>query len=115
MSCVIIKPEKDLDLYVYWASITDSPMTWGTRAEVSKYLAQHQHDNTEARWARTDETGTSARNGSFQWEDSGMVFEGTGFLHRKDLKRFLDSWEEKSDTFDASMLEPPEDNDAILG
>lgn len=125
MPSFILKVNKEEDLYVYWSTVVESPHTWGTKDEVFKYLTEnldHNKEDTERRFERANERGTSAfayrMDGG--WDDSGFIFEQRGVLPRANLKAFIESFNEEIDIlndykecpFDLSLLIPFEDRDA---
>lgn len=55
-----IKPEKDLDFYVEWSSVVDSPTSWGP-ANTQFISKDRKH--------RCDTTGTSLKDGEYGWND----------------------------------------------
>jgi hypothetical protein len=92
MGTIVIKPERDVDFYVGWSSVTERPHWWGSRAEVTGYLDEDRRrrggiDHPAAeRLARADEYGTSdmsIRDGG--WDDEGFIYEQRGWLRRDRL------------------------------
>ncbi len=64
----IMKANREDDLYVEWSTVVDNIVWTGTREELTKhgefsgwFTGSSQLADIEARIARTDETGTSAR------------------------------------------------------
>lgn len=94
MPSVVIKPAPDLDQYVIWSTITDSPHAYGNRAEVVEMLRagirhgdRDDRSNPDAAIDRADEWGSSAYPlwGRGHWHDDTYVYAQAGFLRRKDL------------------------------
>jgi len=118
MSTIVVKPDCDRDFYVGWSSIVDSPVWWGSRAEVLRYLTDEGRcvpaDAPALRLARADATGTSAynrRDGGWDDDDGGFVYEQRGWLARRHLAkvcRLLDTGDEAAVW---ELLEPFEDAD----
>lgn len=121
MGNIVMKIDRERDLYVIWSSVVESPAYIGTRAEVAVELerdtprgyAPLPGNSPEDRLARADATGTSAMydsppfDGAF--DDSGMIVEQRGWLPRADLGRFVDAV--IADDMDAAygVLQPFED------
>lgn len=99
----IIKPKTDEDFYVIYSSVVDSPVIWGTGAEL---LADRWAKVDAERLARTDATGSSALwcdPPEHGWQDETvMVREGIedpmrppdafwGTVRRDDLRSFCES------------------------
>lgn len=116
MASIVVKASPDEDLYVYWSSITESPVFVGKRAEMLEYLALHERkpsDMPEVRVARADQCGTSALyptrppyDGA--WEDSGFIVEQRGWLPRARLGEFARLYA-ADDAACYALLEPFED------
>lgn len=101
MPHIVIKAEPNRDAYVYWSTIVEAPLTYGTRAEMLECLAkewrkQHPGMPTDsitdpaARLDRADRTGTSAAGGfAFfgAWDYEEFIYEQRGYLARRDLLR----------------------------
>lgn len=91
MGTIVIKPERDVDFYVGWSSVTESPHWWGSRAEVTPYMEDDARrrghvDPVGPRFARADEHGTSSI-GAIEggWDDEGFIYEQRGWLRRDRL------------------------------
>lgn len=115
MGSTIVKIAPDVDQYVVWSSITDSPHMWGTRDETIEYLMEvdekkpeYAKPEIEHRMWRADDTGTSSFI-SGGWDSAGFVVMNTGWLPRSRLQAFLDSFDPTTETFDLSLLDPFED------
>lgn len=110
MPSYIVKINKEEDFYVYWSDIVEAPHVWGTRDHVTKYMLRIGEDASHARFDRANETGTSAMQGDYDWDDHGFIYMQQGFLRREDLAEFLGSYG-RDDEFDLSLLEPFEDDE----
>lgn len=99
----IIKPDPDVDLYVDWSTVTDTPLGWGTADQL---------DLKPVHKERADLTGTSSVHGFDGWDDgplliSEMGTSGGGWsLPRESLRGFI---EELSATADSE-----EEHEALL-
>jgi hypothetical protein len=92
MPTILLKADPDLDFYVGWSTVTESPHWWGSRAEVAQYLAEDAggdaENKPERRLARADRTGTSAIDAFAwfgRWDDERFAYEQRGCLPRKHL------------------------------
>lgn len=120
MPSIVIKPERDGDLYVIWSTIVEAPTAWGTRTEVRGYLAEDWEerfpgrapdslDDFDARLDRADANGTSALGGfSFfgRWDDDGFVYEQRGILPRRHLARAVELLEADREPEVWDLMEP---------
>ena len=119
MPSFVVKVAPDVDQYVVWSTVTESPHAWGTRDEIAEYLTseagqqvhEYQPPPIEERFARADLNGTSAFHGGYGWEDAGIIFEQRGWLPRARLAGFLDSFDPDTETFDLGLLEPFKEDD----
>lgn len=116
MGSCVIKMTPTEDYYVLWF---EGPACWGTREEVLAYclkISERKEEFAlpieEARFERADKRGTSGLSG--KWDDPGLIFENRGWLKRENLRAILDSFEESTDRFDLSLLEPFDD-EPVLG
>lgn len=84
MSTTIIKPTRDVDLYVTWESIVDMPIEWGTRQD---YI----DDGVDIRrMDRADLYSASALWWRPSWEkDSEYGVGGLGSVPRSKIPEFL--------------------------
>jgi hypothetical protein len=98
--CLIVKPERDRDLYVGWSDSTEMPAGIWTRAEAVT------EGCPRSRLRRADEQGTSSLPGFYDWGSSGMIAEQRGWLPRARLLAYATAWLDgrESDAFD--LLEP---------
>jgi len=110
--CVLIKPDRDRDLYIGWSNVVEGPVGMWTRAEA---LAE---GCAPSRLRRVDETGTSQRRDPMSsydgvldgaWDDKGFVAEQRGWLPRARLAAYaIALFEDRND--DAwDLLEPFDD------
>ena len=110
MPRIVIKPERDRDLYVGWSTIVEAPVWHGPRAEVLGYLAQeairYPTDDPETRLARADATGTSAHDGDGGWDDPGFIYEQRGWLPRRHLAEMCRLLEAGNEAGVWDLLEP---------
>jgi hypothetical protein len=118
MGTIVVKPDRDRDLYVGWSSIVEAPVWWGPRAEVLQYLADDHRgrsdDAPEARLARADEAGTSAydkRDGG--WDDEGFVYEQRGWLPRTKLIPLCEALQRGDESAAWDLLEPFDDETEV--
>ena len=94
--CLIVKPERDRDMYVGWSEVCEMPAGVWTRTEALG------DGCPESRLRRADETGTSSLRGFYRWDSAGMIAEQRGYLPRSRLadyalaymeNRFEDCWD----------------------
>lgn len=113
----IVKPDRDVDFYVYWDTVTDAPWFWGTRAELEQETEERYAMKPE-RFERADEDGTSSIDGFFGWDDDEFMVHNMGKepfgVERKNLAAWLASI--KGDggpgtTWDESLTTPMPDWD----
>lgn len=79
LRCLIVKPDRDRDLYVGWSNVCEMPAGAWTRAEALAY------GFPPSRLDRADKTGTSSHGGDGSWDDAGFVAEQRGWLKRERL------------------------------
>jgi len=98
--CLVVKPERDRDLYVGWSEVVEAPAGIWTRAEA---IAE---GCPPSRLRRADETGTSSHPGFYRWDSYGMIAEQRGWLPRARLADYATAYLEDrmEDCWD--MLEP---------
>jgi hypothetical protein len=117
MPRIVIKPERDLDLYVGWSTIVEAPVWHGPRDEVLGYLAaeaiRYPSDPAEDRLARADRTGTSAYDGDGGWDDEGFIYEQRGWLPRRHLAEMCRLLEAGNDAGVWDLLEPFDDETPV--
>lgn len=103
MGRIVLKVDRDRDLYVEWSGIVESLTFIGSRSEMLAYLHRDAPDgytpgsgnSPENRLRRADQTGTSALYPADPpyygaWDDTGFIVEQRGCLPRGDLGRFVD-------------------------
>lgn len=77
MGRYIIKPDKELDLYVEWSTTVDNPTCVASRAEMAAYLVEgqkHTSAQAEARLERADRSGSSMLDPTgCDWDDEGLI------------------------------------------
>lgn len=95
---VVLKADRDRDLYVEWSVTTDAATFVGARAEMLEHLRYSAHaatgDTPEERLQRADETGTSATSVSGDepfggWDDRHLTVHGLGLLPRERLAAYV--------------------------
>jgi hypothetical protein len=121
MGYEIIKCARDVDLYIEWSSIVESPTAVGTRAEMLGHLTSRQDHTSsnppEARLRRADERGTSMLDSTgHDWDSYGAIYEQRGFLRRHTFTDFARAvLAEADESTLLSMLEPFEDETVGAG
>lgn len=94
----IIKQDPDVDWYVLWSDVTESPSVWGPKAEVQAE-AWDPKDVAEDRFERADKTGCSYQwekdpdgpsKSPYGWDDTGLIFMQLGVLPRERLREACD-------------------------
>ena len=104
MGRLIIKPERERDLYVEWSTIVKQVVAWGTREHM------HSIDVSPWRMDRADQRGSSAVGWSFgYWDDEGFIYDQRGWLPRKNLATLVDRLTSREDISD--LLEPFDDEE----
>ena len=95
--------------------MVEAPHCWGDREYVEAYMVRIG-ENDEARWVRADLTGSSSVPPFYKWGSSGyIIYEQRGMLPLGHLKAFLDTFDEETDEFDLSYLEPFDDETEVRG
>lgn len=124
MGHILIKPVPDRDEYVYWSTIVEAPIAFGSRAEVladftEEWIRDHGDippqgwGAPEARLARADKYGSSAMDGFFRWDETELIFEQRGLLARRDLYRAAGLLYEERDSEVWDMMTPFEDETEV--
>lgn len=115
MPAYIVKDKPDVDFYVMWSDIVESPTFAGTRAEMEACDYFTPADVAPERFDRADQYGTSchALLGDeslrfYRWDSNGFVFEQKGFLPRARLRELCERLSAERDVSD--LLEPFEDD-----
>ncbi len=118
MPTIVIKPERDLDFYVGWSTITENPHWWGNRSDALTYLIEDVEkphgDKTDpvARLVRADSNGTSALGGFVffgRWDYEAFIYEQRGYLPRTLLIAACEELGRKNDPGVWDLLQPLED------
>lgn len=113
----IVKPTRDVDLYVEWSSGTDSPTAWGTKEQLLEWGTVSRNEEGERRFQRADATSTSALWYKASWdEDEDYSFMNTGSIPRSRIPELLTVLEDIPDDGNAyknprviALLTPFED------
>lgn len=115
MPSYIVKPKPDEDFYIYWSTVVDGPVGWGSRKDLKRDISGDSLiAGNDQRFDRADETGTSSIAGFGGWEETEFVVREIGphpfILNREDFRAFCESWDGHSQ-FDTSLTRPwiPED------
>lgn len=111
MARLILKPERDVDFYVEWSTIVDSPIRSGTRAELEAELGP----DSAVRFARADKHGSSSLARWFGYDDDGLI---TGeplpkrrWLPRSKLAAYAKALETNDRATAMGLTEPIEEED----
>jgi hypothetical protein len=122
MPSFIVKAKPDEDFYVYWSTIVDCPVAWGTRAELSGHLSPDEAK--DERWERADKNGTSAKLPDvpdseqwFGWNDlefgirECIPYRDGGWydLPRHNLRELCERLDAEQDAIDLLVFTPDED------
>lgn len=110
MGVYIIKPDRDVDGYVAWSSVTDGPIAWGDQKFVADYLRRWDGDEAAApeRFERADRTGTSMKDGEDDFSQRGFLVLNGGDSHGWLPRERMWAWLHAGLPDD--MLEPLEDD-----
>jgi hypothetical protein len=120
MPQVVVKPDRHRDEYVVWSTVTETPVTYGCRRYMTRWLAANDGRRSEEsrplrRLRRADRLGSSAYPewGDGHWDDGGQIYEQRGWLRRRDLYRaaVLLCAGRESEVWD--LLEPFEDETEV--
>ena len=123
MPSIIIKPERDRDLYVIWSTVVEAPLTWGDRKQTLAWAIddwrRRQPGQTPdlmsepaGRLDRADIHGTSAAGGyAFfgRWDYDGFMYEQRGILPRAALARACELLEADRESEVWNLLQPFEE------
>lgn len=112
MPAFVVKPDPAVDFYVYWSTVVESPLAWGSIAELEADwpdLTGHGPFDPE-RFARAGRTGSSAHclNFGYPYGSEGMIYEQQGWLPRANLPELCHRLEVGAPVDD--LLEPFEDD-----
>ena len=118
MPSYIVKPDKDVDFYVYWNEVVESPTLWGSREEfLREYPKVEKRDipDVNVRMNRADRYGCSALWPSMEAPiygyklDDGPVFQQKGSVSRVNLPELCRRLGLEADPDVSDLLEPFED------
>lgn len=97
MGSYLIKPQLDVDLYVWWSTISDSPVTWGTRKSFLKLYKKRKWmfrlgEDFKEKLERADTTGVSTWYRP--WDDEKeIMYGGYGYIRVEAIPALLKIWE----------------------
>jgi hypothetical protein len=113
VAAFLIRPDLKLDLYVWWSTVTDSPVMWGTKKDFKKkfkksrkWMFRFGEDFLE-RLNRTEQVGYSSRflpwdeDRSLRW--GGGTADGYCSVRMDVLPALLKVWETD---LDMDMYDP---------
>lgn len=114
MGSIVIKPNRDEDLYLIWSSIVDAPTYYGSREEL---LDDEIHWLTPEHIDRADATSSSSLIFPETWDkDWSLIFMNSGSIPRSRMKALLevllsrpDDGREWEDPNVLALLDPFED------
>lgn len=117
MPSYVIKPDPDLDQYVYWSEVVEAPLIWGTRSEVAEKIDFWKEGPAEPRMVRADNTGTSAmwpnwvhpQIYSWDMENRTVIYEQKGTVQISQLWEFCERLGREESVED--LIEPFERED----
>lgn len=94
MGSYLIKPDLNLDLYVWWSSISDSPIMWGSRKDFKKKYKKRQWmfrfgEDFKEQLKLADETGFGYRHR----QDRDGVRVGNATLPIENIPAYLKIYE----------------------
>lgn len=126
MAYIIVKPDRDQNLYVIWSTFTDSPVFCGDRAETFAELGGDVRPGRcptcqswvsgsttpAARMRKADEHGSEARH--YGWDKSEFFYQQAGMLARADLVKAVDLECAGRDDLVLDLLTPFEDAPELL-
>lgn len=109
---VMMKESPEIDYYVEWSSITDSPVFAGNRDDALEHLRDNHRrryspddrDSPENLLNLVDETGTSqrfrfpsAKCAVGAWDETGFVYNGRSWITRANVFAMAHRWEEQGE------------------
>lgn len=118
MGYEIIRVSPDEDLYLEWSSIVEAPTFVGTRTQLLVHLHRNYQpvETPEQRVDRTDETGSSGRDGwGCKWDATGEIYMQRGFLPRARMAEFARRLLADQNAEPTDLLEPFDDEPAETG
>lgn len=111
MGRLILKPDRDVDFYVEWSTIVDSPIRSGPRA----YLEAELGPDSAVRFDRADKHGSSSLGRWYGFDDTGLI---TGeplpeqrWLPRSKLAAYAKALDINDRAAAMGLTEPIEDED----
>lgn len=110
MPSYIIKPDREVDFYVRWSTIVDSPTAWGTLSELQDDLGPTELSHEKL--TRVNTFGSSSKLGVYGWEDDDLflvreIGPTPFFVSKENLKAFCESLDPiDHDTYDPSLTTP---------
>lgn len=108
MGRMIIKVDRDEDLYLEWSSIVEAPTFVGTRAEILRHLG----DDHEYRLVQADKYGSSGYQPFVcYWDDKGEIYKQEGWLLRQDMATYAHRLLNDINAEATDLLEPFEDEE----
>jgi hypothetical protein len=102
--CLIIKPDRNKDMYVGWSNVCERPAGVWSRETALEY------GFPPSRLDRADQTGTSSHVGDGAWDDNGFVAEQRGWLKREFVGDYAVEYLHGDREAAYALLEPFEDN-----
>lgn len=110
----LIKPQLDVDMYVWWSTISDSPIVWGIKKDFKKMYKKRKWmfrfgEDFKEKLKRADETGASNHyrggheglrvgDGTLPWENIAAylkIYETDLSMEPTDSKLWwlVDAWD----------------------
>jgi hypothetical protein len=124
MPSYIVKPDPDVDLYVRWSTIVDNVTALGTRAQFDHGYKKDLLNGIDSDWKperfeRADQTGTSAFDGDYGWNDRWIMVHNlsvredrhSGMLSRENFLKYCTLIYEGKQLEAENLVEPFEDED----
>jgi hypothetical protein len=104
LRCLLVKPDRDKDIYVGWSRSGDAPVGIWSRAEAVA------HGFPPSRLSRADKNGSSDLScGEGHWDDEGFVAEQRGWLRREQLGDYAVEYLQGNTEAAYALLEPFDD------
>lgn len=121
MPSYVIKVDPSRDEYVYWSTVVEAPIAWGSRADLlaelvsesDPYLRDDAPHHPNNRMARADEFGTSCNDLGdglrfYSWDEADLIYQQDGTISRDDLWALCSRIERDEPVVD--LIEPFEDD-----
>lgn len=90
----LIKPQRNEDFYVYWSDISECPIVWGSRSELTKYERNGERPLTGERFDRADLHGTSIPGLiDYGGDDRVLILMQRGSIHTDQLRELTEAIE----------------------